>query len=87
MAEANYTANKSVDCKGLACPLPVVRAKKAIDEIGDGQILEVVATDPGSVKDVPGWARRVGHEFLETVNDDDVFHHYIRKVQKGVAEA
>jgi TusA-related sulfurtransferase len=78
-----YDVHRTVDCKGLSCPLPVVKAKKAIDEIPAGEVLEVLATDPGSVKDVPGWARRVGHDFLETVQDGKVYRHYIRKAEKG----
>lgn len=83
LEKSQYEVNKTVDCQGLSCPLPVVRAKKAIDEISVGDVLEVLATDPGSVKDVPGWARRVGHDFLETVQVGKVYRHYIRKVEKG----
>lgn len=87
MDGSQYTPNKTIDCQGLSCPLPVVRAKKAIDEIAVGEVLEVLATDPGSVKDVPGWARRVGHVFLETIHDGKVYKHYIRKAAKGAVHS
>lgn len=74
-----YTVNKTLDCKGLACPMPIVRTKKAIEEIASGEVLEVVATDPGSVADVKSWASRTGHQFLGTIEEEKIFKHYIRK--------
>ncbi|MCL6599787.1 MAG: sulfurtransferase TusA family protein [Alicyclobacillus macrosporangiidus] len=71
--------DKTIDCKGLSCPMPIVRTKKAIDEMEAGQVLEVVATDPGSVADVKGWAHRTGHQFLGTITEGKVFRHFIRK--------
>ncbi|QQE81329.1 sulfurtransferase TusA family protein [Alicyclobacillus sp. SO9] len=65
--------------------MPVVRAKKEIRGLGNGDILEILATDPGSVKDIPAWANRVGHEFLETVDEDGLFRHYVKKSQKEEA--
>lgn len=76
---SNHTVDKTIDCKELACPMPVVRTKKAIEEIASGKVLEVIATDPGSVADVKSWANRMGHQFLGTVEEDKVFKHYIRK--------
>ncbi|MCL6445888.1 MAG: sulfurtransferase TusA family protein [Alicyclobacillus sp.] len=76
---ANIAVDKSIDCKGLSCPMPIVRTKKAIDEMEAGQVLEVVATDPGSVADVKGWANRTGHQFLGTITEGKVFRHFIRK--------
>lgn len=71
--------DKSIDCKGLSCPMPIVRTKKAMEEINPGQVLEVVATDPGSVADVKSWADRTGHQFIGTTSEDGVFKHYLRK--------
>ncbi|MCL6517872.1 sulfurtransferase TusA family protein [Alicyclobacillus sp.] len=71
--------DRTIDCKGLSCPMPIVRTKKAIDEMEAGQVLEVVATDPGSVADVKGWAHRTGHQFLGTLTEGKVFRHFIRK--------
>ncbi|GMA60337.1 sulfurtransferase TusA family protein [Alicyclobacillus fastidiosus] len=76
---STFAVDQSLDCKGLSCPMPIVRTKKAIDQMEPGQVLEVVATDPGSVADVKGWASRTGHQFLGTQTEDKVFRHYIRK--------
>ncbi|MFC4767201.1 sulfurtransferase TusA family protein [Effusibacillus consociatus] len=76
---STLTVDKSIDCKGLSCPMPIVRTKKAVEEINPGQVLEVIATDPGSVADVKSWAERTGHQFIGTVNEEGVFKHYIRK--------
>lgn len=75
----DYTVNKTIDCKGLSCPMPIVRTKKAIETIEPGEVLEVLATDPGSVADVKSWATRTGHQFVGTSQDGDVYKHYIRK--------
>ncbi|MBO8162890.1 MAG: sulfurtransferase TusA family protein [Brevibacillus sp.] len=75
----NITVDKSIDCKGLACPMPIVRTKKAMDEMKSGEVLEVVATDPGSVADVRSWADRTGHQFLGTITENSIYKHYIRK--------
>lgn len=74
-----FKVDKTLDCKGLSCPMPIVKTKKAIEEIGAGQVIEVLATDAGSVADVKGWASRTGHQFLGTQTEDKVFRHYIRK--------
>jgi TusA-related sulfurtransferase/rhodanese-related sulfurtransferase len=71
--------DKTIDCKGLSCPMPIVKSKKAIEEIQPGQVLEVVATDPGSVADMKAWADRTGHQFIGTTEEDGAFKHYIRK--------
>ncbi|WP_268884392.1 sulfurtransferase TusA family protein [Alicyclobacillus suci] len=73
------SVDKTLDCKGLSCPMPIVRTKKAIEEIQPGQVLEVLATDPGSVADVKSWANRTGHQLIGTTQEGDVFKHYIRK--------
>ncbi len=73
--------HKQVDCQGLSCPMPVVKTKRAIDEIEPGQVLEVIATDPGSVADVKSWATRTGHQFLGTTEHQGTFRHYIRRAK------
>ncbi|HPR06204.1 MAG TPA: sulfurtransferase TusA family protein [Denitromonas sp.] len=64
--------DKEVDASGLSCPLPILRAKKALAEMEAGQMLRVLATDPGSVKDFEAFARQTGNELLqsETVGDN-----------------
>lgn len=79
MTTMTIHADKSIDCKGLSCPMPIVRTKKAIDEVTPGQVLEVLATDPGSVADMKSWAERTGHQFIGMVSEGDTYKHYIRK--------
>ncbi|MDQ0242812.1 TusA-related sulfurtransferase/rhodanese-related sulfurtransferase [Bacillus fengqiuensis] len=75
----NVTADKVLDAKGLACPMPIVRTKKAMAEILDGQVLEVQATDKGSTADLQAWANNTGHEYLGTEEEGGVLHHFLRK--------
>ncbi|MFJ7733260.1 sulfurtransferase TusA family protein [Lysinibacillus sp. NPDC097231] len=68
-----------LDAKGLSCPMPIVKTKKAMAELVDGQILEVSATDKGSKADIAAWAETVGHQYIGTMEEDNVLKHYIRK--------
>ncbi len=61
---AEPKANKFLDCSGLLCPLPVVKTKKAIKEMQVGQVLEMIATDPGAIPDMEAWAKQTQHELL-----------------------
>lgn len=72
-------ANHTLDCKGLACPMPIVKTKKAMDQLEAGQVIEVQATDKGSLADIQGWAKNTGHQYLGTVAEGDVLKHYLRK--------
>ncbi|APV52547.1 hypothetical protein BWI17_19680 [Betaproteobacteria bacterium GR16-43] len=58
------TADRELDVRGLNCPLPILRAKKALTDLQSGQVLKVVATDPGSVKDFQAFCRQTGNELL-----------------------
>ncbi|RSL29269.1 hypothetical protein D7Z54_32190 [Salibacterium salarium] len=71
--------NETVDAKGLACPMPIVKTKKAIETIGAGEVLEVQATDRGSLADLQGWAKTTGHEYVGSKEHSDVLYHYVRK--------
>ncbi|WP_068672205.1 sulfurtransferase TusA family protein [Oceanobacillus sp. Castelsardo] len=71
--------NLQLDAKGLACPMPIVKTKKAITDLEEGQVLEIQATDKGSKADLAAWASSVGHQYLGTVEDGEVLYHYIRK--------
>ena len=73
------TVNKSVDARGTACPGPLLAAKKAIAEIGSGDIMEVLSADEGTRKDIPKWANKKGHEYLGTVEDSGYFKIYMKK--------
>lgn len=59
-------ADKELDARGLNCPLPILRAKKALNELASGQTLRIVATDPGSVKDFQAFAKQTGNRLLES---------------------
>lgn len=69
----------TLDVKGLQCPMPLLKAKKALNELGPGELLRVVATDPGSVKDFQVFSRQSGHELLESEDRDGVFSYLLRK--------
>jgi tRNA 2-thiouridine synthesizing protein A len=72
-------ANKELDTRGLNCPLPILKAKKALADMLSGEVLKVVATDPGSVRDFQAFARQTGNELVEQVNDEKEFVHYLRR--------
>ena len=55
---------KTLDAKGLACPMPIVRTKKSIDTINSGEVLEVLVTDKGALSDIPAWAKSGGHSII-----------------------
>ena len=68
-----------LDCKGLNCPLPILKTKKAIDTLQSGQVLKLVATDPGSVNDVNAWSRRTGNPLLASEAADKTYVFYLQK--------
>lgn len=68
-----------VDARGLSCPLPVVRAKLAIEKLNAGELVEVIATDPGSVADFANWSKMTGNELVESRDDAGVYTYLIRK--------
>ncbi|WP_335872551.1 sulfurtransferase TusA family protein [Bacillus sp. 2205SS5-2] len=72
-------AHKVLDAKGLACPMPIVKTRKAIKEIEAGQILEVQATDKGAKSDLTAWAKSTGHELLDFKEENDLFLFWIKK--------
>jgi tRNA 2-thiouridine synthesizing protein A len=73
------TIAQTVDTKGLNCPIPILRAKKAIVGLEAGEVLEVLATDPGSVKDFEAFSRATGHELMESTEDGGVFRFLVKK--------
>jgi tRNA 2-thiouridine synthesizing protein A len=68
----------TLDAKGLNCPLPILRTKKAIKDVPAGEVLTVMATDPGSVKDFEAFCRSTGHELMEWNEDSGVYTFQIR---------
>jgi tRNA 2-thiouridine synthesizing protein A len=70
---------KTVDARGLSCPLPIVKTALAIRTLTSGQLIEVLATDPGSTKDFTAWSKTTGHELVESSVDGKVFRYVVRK--------
>ncbi len=70
---------KELDTRGLNCPLPILKAKKALADMTSGQVLKVVATDPGSMRDFQAFARQTGNELIEQAASNDEFIHYLRR--------
>ncbi len=70
---------KELDTRGLNCPLPILKAKKALGELSSGQLLKIVATDPGSVRDFQAFARQTGHDLVEQQTVGSEFVHVLRK--------
>lgn len=71
--------DKELDAKGLSCPLPILRTKKALNDLASGQVLRVLATDPGSVKDMQAFARQTGHTLLSHTEEGKTFVFLMRK--------
>lgn len=71
--------DKELDARGLRCPLPILRCKKGMAEIQGGQVLKVLATDPGAVKDFQSFCKQTGHELLSQEQQDKEFIFYLRK--------
>ena len=72
-------AQKEIDTRGLNCPLPILKAKKALADLQSGEVLRVVSTDPGSVRDFQAFARQTGNELVEQSTAGDDFVHYLRR--------
>ncbi len=66
-------ADKELDARGLNCPLPILRAKKALADMQSGQVLKILSTDPGSVKDFQAFAKQTGHALLEQSEAEKVY--------------
>jgi tRNA 2-thiouridine synthesizing protein A len=77
----SYEFDQELDCKGLSCPLPILKTKKAIDKMEIGQVLKMVATDAGSVPDVTAWTAKTSHQLLGHEEDGGVFTFYIKKAK------
>ena len=72
-------ATQSLDARGLNCPLPILRTKKALTSMGTGDTLAILSTDPGSVKDMQAFCKQTGHELVATRSNQGEFEFFIRK--------
>lgn len=71
---------RELDCRGLSCPLPIIKTKREIDALAPGDVLKMTATDPGSVNDMAAWVSKTGHELVGSDEAGGEFAFYIRKV-------
>jgi len=71
--------DRDLDVKGLNCPLPILRTKKALSEMEPGQVLRVLATDPGSLKDFAAFAKQTGNELVGQREENRVFEFYLKR--------
>jgi len=71
--------DKELDTRGLNCPLPILRTKKALSDLQSGQVLKVVATDPGAVKDFQAFSKQTGHQLLQHGEANKEFTFFMRK--------
>jgi tRNA 2-thiouridine synthesizing protein A len=70
-----------LDCSGLACPMPILKTKKAVDGLAVGQVLKMIATDPGSTSDMEAWTKKTGHELLDSEQEAGKYIFYVKKVK------
>ena len=71
--------DKELDARGLSCPLPILKTKKALSDLTSGQVLKVVATDPGSIKDMQAFANQTGNPLLSTAEENKTYVFYLKK--------
>jgi len=71
--------DKEFDASGLACPLPIVKTKKALSDMASGQVLRVISTDPGSVGDMAAFAEQTGNQLLEQASENKKYVFFLRK--------
>ena len=77
--EAERQHDRELDARGLNCPLPILRTKKALNDMHTGNVLKVLATDPASVKDFQAFAKQTGNALLQHSEADGVFHFYLQR--------
>ncbi len=74
-------ADQVLDCSGLLCPMPVVKTTRAIKKLQVGQVLKMIATDPGAPPDMAAWSRQTGNEIVAQAEEDGKFIFYIKRVK------
>lgn len=79
--------DRVLECERLSCPMPVVKTKKVMEEMKPGEVLEVRATDKGSVADLQSWAKRTGHQYIGLVEENGIFRHFLRKASDNETKA
>lgn len=77
----SITPDQTLDCSGLACPMPILKTKKAVDSLQLGQILKMIATDPGSTSDMEAWTQKTGHQLVASEKEGTKFIFYIKRMK------
>jgi tRNA 2-thiouridine synthesizing protein A len=75
----DYTVSRTLDCKGLPCPMPVIKLSQEIGKVAVNEVIEVVTTDPGSLADFPAWAKSTGNAVLETKQEPGAIRFYVKR--------
>ena len=75
----NRKSQHELDCKGLSCPLPILKTRKAMETLSSGDILKILCTDPGSVNDMSSWSNSIGHIILSSDKEDGTYIYLIQK--------
>jgi len=78
---ADYEIKKTIDYKGLKCPMPIVKISQEIPKIAVGEVVEVLTTDPGSLSDFPAWAKTTGNQVLETKQEPGLIRIYVKRLK------
>jgi len=78
---ADNKATRTLDYKGLKCPMPIVRISQELPKIGVGETVEVLTTDPGSLNDFPAWAKTTGQQIVETTQEPGLIKIYVKRVK------
>ena len=81
MTHASISVDRTLDCLGLFCPMPIVRTREAIRALAVGQLLEMLADDPASEADIRSWTRRTGHELVAVTRDGPVYRFLVRRTR------
>jgi tRNA 2-thiouridine synthesizing protein A len=76
---ADYKTSKTLDYKGLKCPMPIVKISQELPKIAVGDVVEVLTTDPGSLSDFPAWAKTTGQAILETKQEPGLIKIYVKR--------
>jgi tRNA 2-thiouridine synthesizing protein A len=81
MSALALSPDKTLDCSGMLCPMPVIKTSKAIKEVEVGQVLKVIATDPGSPPDMAAWSRQTGNELLDSHQENGAYVFFFRRLK------
>ena len=77
----SITPDQTLDCSGMSCPMPILKTKKAVDGLQIGQVLKMIATDPGSTADMDAWTQKTGHQLVGSEQEGGKFIFYIKRMK------